>query len=196
MWEESPIGTWTLEVINDGRSLVELKAWHLVFLGTNEHPQPSLKKGNTQTVFQQPSASMANPNPMPTSNINQVDPNAALKSQVPSQPIQDVTQQKSSGPMNAKKEVIAISVSTGIVVSALLFIILILSRTWARKKLYRAAHRIVEDEEAFIPYAIPYDREIPITLSEVEGRIDSGSIHEGKMQFTQFIFLDIHCYKL
>ena len=34
MWEESPIGTWTLEVINDGRSLVELKQWSLVFLGT------------------------------------------------------------------------------------------------------------------------------------------------------------------
>ena len=80
MWEESPIGTWTLEVINDGRSLVELKAWHLVFLGTNEHPQPSLQKGKTQTVFQQPSASISNPKPMPTSNINKNDTKVDHKS--------------------------------------------------------------------------------------------------------------------
>jgi subtilisin-like proprotein convertase family protein len=34
MWEESPIGTWTLEVLNDGRSIVELKEWSIAFLVT------------------------------------------------------------------------------------------------------------------------------------------------------------------
>ena len=100
MWEESPIGTWTLEVINDGRSLVELKAWHLVFLGTNEHPQPNLHKSNPQTILQQPSLSITNPQSMPTSNINQINPNEALN-KAPSQPIQDVSQQKNPGPIDA-----------------------------------------------------------------------------------------------
>lgn len=40
MWEESPIGVWTLEVFNDGRSIVELKDWKLVFWGTETPPQP------------------------------------------------------------------------------------------------------------------------------------------------------------
>ena len=43
MWEESPIGTWTLEVINEGRRPIELKDWKLVFLGTETHPQPSIQ---------------------------------------------------------------------------------------------------------------------------------------------------------
>ena len=42
MWEESPIGTWTLEVTNDGRSIVELKEWSIAFLGTETAPQPML----------------------------------------------------------------------------------------------------------------------------------------------------------
>ena len=41
MWEESPIGTWTLEVLNDGRSIVELKEWSIAFLGTATPPQPN-----------------------------------------------------------------------------------------------------------------------------------------------------------
>ena len=41
MWEESPIGTWTLEVWNDGRSIVELKEWSIAFLGTETAPQPT-----------------------------------------------------------------------------------------------------------------------------------------------------------
>merc|ERR1712223_2217917 len=44
MWEESPIGDWTLEVINDGRSIVELKKWSLAFFGTKDHPQPNLRE--------------------------------------------------------------------------------------------------------------------------------------------------------
>ena len=42
MWEESPIGTWTLEVWNDGRSIVELKEWSIAFLGTETAPQPDI----------------------------------------------------------------------------------------------------------------------------------------------------------
>jgi hypothetical protein len=40
MWEESPIGVWTLEILNDGRSVVELKDWRLVLWGTEFAPQP------------------------------------------------------------------------------------------------------------------------------------------------------------
>lgn len=40
MWGESPTGEWTLEVHNDGRSVVELKEWTLSFLGTPIPPQP------------------------------------------------------------------------------------------------------------------------------------------------------------
>ena len=40
MWEESPIGVWTLQVINDGVSMVQLEEWSLSFLGTETHPQP------------------------------------------------------------------------------------------------------------------------------------------------------------
>lgn len=39
MWEESPVGVWTLEVVNDGKSVVELKDWRLSFLGTEPPPQ-------------------------------------------------------------------------------------------------------------------------------------------------------------
>ena len=42
MWGESPVGKWTLEIQNDGRSIAELKHWDLVFLGTSEKPNPSL----------------------------------------------------------------------------------------------------------------------------------------------------------
>jgi hypothetical protein len=42
MWEESPIGLWTLEVINDGRAMVELKSWSIAFFGSNTHPQPDM----------------------------------------------------------------------------------------------------------------------------------------------------------
>ena len=37
------MGDWMLEVINDGRTMVELKQWKLSFFGTKEHPQPNLK---------------------------------------------------------------------------------------------------------------------------------------------------------
>eukprot|EP00096_Caligus_rogercresseyi_P009027 TRINITY_DN2992_c0_g1_i2.p1 TRINITY_DN2992_c0_g1~~TRINITY_DN2992_c0_g1_i2.p1 ORF type:complete len:831 (-),score=194.74 TRINITY_DN2992_c0_g1_i2:755-3247(-) len=38
-WEESPFGTWTLEVSNDGRSMAQLRSWSLTLYGTAEHPQ-------------------------------------------------------------------------------------------------------------------------------------------------------------
>ncbi|CAB4067375.1 FURIN [Lepeophtheirus salmonis] len=41
-WEESPFGTWTLEVSNDGRSMVQLRRWSLTLYGTSGHPQQSL----------------------------------------------------------------------------------------------------------------------------------------------------------
>ena len=96
MWEESPIGTWTLEVINDGRSLVELKQWSLVFLGTDTHPQPSLQNVNNQPIVQKPSPSIQNPQSLSNPNINQVDPNSVVQPQVPSQPIADVTKTDST----------------------------------------------------------------------------------------------------
>ena len=39
MWEESPVGTWYLQVINNGPSDVWLKKWSLTLIGTNTHPQ-------------------------------------------------------------------------------------------------------------------------------------------------------------
>ena len=40
MWEESPVGDWTLEVVNDGRQRVDLKDWSISFYGTKDDPQP------------------------------------------------------------------------------------------------------------------------------------------------------------
>merc|ERR1712150_128397 len=92
MWEESPIGTWTLEIINDGKSLVELKHWSLVFLGTETHPQPALQNSPRSNTLQMPlkPASKQNTNSLPETNINQVKPDSALKKD-PSQPAADVT---------------------------------------------------------------------------------------------------------
>lgn len=39
MWEESPVGTWHLEVINHGMSDIHLKDWSLLLLGTQIRPQ-------------------------------------------------------------------------------------------------------------------------------------------------------------
>ena len=38
-WDENPVGTWTLEVQNDGRSVVELKKWSLSLHGITEQPK-------------------------------------------------------------------------------------------------------------------------------------------------------------
>ena len=107
MWEESPIGDWTLEVINDGRQRVDLKDWSVSFYGTKDHPQPEKLRENVNT-----NVPMVNVNPdntAPIGNSKEVDLN-----QVPNEPIQnsadvsqphhgaknlDVEQQQSS-PMN------------------------------------------------------------------------------------------------
>jgi len=39
-WGENPLGTWKLEVQNDGRYQVELHAWSLTFHGTSTDPSP------------------------------------------------------------------------------------------------------------------------------------------------------------
>lgn len=39
-WGENPIGTWELEVQNDGRYQVDLRAWAMTFHGTSTDPQP------------------------------------------------------------------------------------------------------------------------------------------------------------
>ena len=59
MWEESPIGDWTLEIINDGRTVVTLKKWYISFYGTKENPQPGL--GNPHQIA-----------PTPEMDLNQV----------------------------------------------------------------------------------------------------------------------------
>ena len=38
MWEESPLGIWTIEVINEGQSVINLTDWSLSLLGTEVHP--------------------------------------------------------------------------------------------------------------------------------------------------------------
>ena len=100
MWEESPIGTWTLEVINDGRSIVELKDWRLVFLGTETHPQPSLVNVNNQATAQQPSNLHPGQSPQHVlnTNVNQIDPNSVIPHNVPLQPTADVTKSKEANP--------------------------------------------------------------------------------------------------
>jgi len=41
-WGESPIGTWTIELQNDGRYRADLHEWSLTFHGTSTDPQPAL----------------------------------------------------------------------------------------------------------------------------------------------------------
>lgn len=77
MWEESPIGEWTLEVVNDGRTVVELKSWSMAFFGTKEHPQPNLKSVN-------PAASNVPLPPPHEIDLNQVNSD-------PQQQVADVT---------------------------------------------------------------------------------------------------------
>jgi hypothetical protein len=65
MWEESPIGTWTLEVFNDGRSIVELKEWSIAFLGTETPPQPTTISEKIDVPAKVTSAPPAPPPPPP-----------------------------------------------------------------------------------------------------------------------------------
>ena len=101
MWEESPIGTWTLEVNNDGNGVVELKDWRLVFLGTESHPQ-RLQQGADLGLPTSPGAPAKQnmpstaAGPSPSANMNQVVPKETSlppRPIVPSQPAADVTKQ-------------------------------------------------------------------------------------------------------
>jgi hypothetical protein len=70
MWEESPVGVWTLEVFNDGRAIVELKDWKLVFWGTETPPQPGTEVKYPPTV----GAEVQPPTPAISPNPQQVPP--------------------------------------------------------------------------------------------------------------------------
>lgn len=76
MWEESPIGKWTLEVQNDGRSIVELKAWSLAFLGTTEAPQPNLPDELTKGSESEPLVPAAGSVPGPAKSFSMPEQHA------------------------------------------------------------------------------------------------------------------------
>ena len=82
MWEESPIGDWTLEVLNDGRAVVELKQWSLAFFGTKDHPQPNIRSA---------------PRPAPKESEQEQELN-----QVPDVPIQKTADVTNMHNINAK----------------------------------------------------------------------------------------------
>jgi len=81
MWEESPIGDWTIEVVNDGRTSVELKNWSVAFYGTKNHPQKDLKSGLPESIDSSQKALPASAEPI---ELNQVP-------KVPEQQTADVT---------------------------------------------------------------------------------------------------------
>ncbi len=77
MWGESPVGKWTLEIQNDGRSIAELKHWGLVFLGTSEQPNPNLMPFETHSATEEQEKPKAKKPTVPTNNNllpNQADP--------------------------------------------------------------------------------------------------------------------------
>ena len=53
MWEESPYGTWYLQVINDGLSYVRLEDFSLSIIGTEVHPQTGLKSSTSKKPSKQ-----------------------------------------------------------------------------------------------------------------------------------------------
>lgn len=80
-WGENPIGTWELEVQNDGRYQVDLRAWAMSFLGTATNPQPA-----------EATPAPTKPTPKPTSppvvivkNPKPVNPSMKPKPAVPSE---------------------------------------------------------------------------------------------------------------
>ena len=83
MWEESPIGDWTLEVINDGRQRVDLKDWSISFYGTKDHPQPESLTENLNSAVPK-----VNVNPDNTAPINTKMSEEDLN-QVPNEPVQN-----------------------------------------------------------------------------------------------------------
>lgn len=89
MWGESPVGTWTLEVHNDGRSIVELKEWSLSFLGTTDEPQIAEPEPNSEV----PSPSAPSPSPVPSGPTSAVDGADGPTLAVPGSNLGDVSQQ-------------------------------------------------------------------------------------------------------
>jgi len=73
MWEESPYGTWYLQVINDGLSYVRLEDFSLSIIGTEVHPQTGLKSSNSKEPSKpaekpvQPAPAAVNNPPTPAS---------------------------------------------------------------------------------------------------------------------------------
>ena len=82
MWEESPIGTWTLEVLNDGRAVVELKQWSVAFFGTKDHPQPNIRSVPRDQTPKEPQGEV---------ELNQVPDIPAVIPNIPVQKTADVT---------------------------------------------------------------------------------------------------------
>ena len=99
MWEESPVGDWTLEVINDGRVSVELKNWSVAFYGTKTHPQPGSKSGSGSSLPISPGVAS---NEIDTIDIAEpIELNQVPK--VPEQQIADVTKLHRGKPLKEEE---------------------------------------------------------------------------------------------
>ena len=81
MWEESPVGDWTLEIKNDGRQRVDLTKWSISFYGTNEHPQPG------GAPNEEPRTNNNN-NPIVNNSPADIAPAKVDLNQVPEDPVQ------------------------------------------------------------------------------------------------------------
>ena len=88
MWGESPTGEWTLEVHNDGRSVVELKEWTLSFLGTPTPPQPDdvPPPGSAPAAPAAPAAPSPAPKAKDKSSKKELDSPIVPGVQIPEQP--------------------------------------------------------------------------------------------------------------
>jgi furin len=53
-WGENPIGTWTLELQNDGRYMANLHDWSLTLYGTRTDPEPAPQQIPQSPAIQQP----------------------------------------------------------------------------------------------------------------------------------------------
>jgi len=83
-WGENPVGSWQLEIQNDGHYQVELHAWSLTFHGTSTDPNPVTSAPPTQPPTPSPAPPARQPAPLPA----QQQPAAAVQqpAQQPSEP--------------------------------------------------------------------------------------------------------------
>eukprot|EP00088_Acartia_fossae_P058133 TRINITY_DN6795_c0_g1_i11.p1 TRINITY_DN6795_c0_g1~~TRINITY_DN6795_c0_g1_i11.p1 ORF type:complete len:903 (-),score=171.96 TRINITY_DN6795_c0_g1_i11:717-3425(-) len=58
-WGENPIGTWQIEVQNDGRYRAELHSWSLTFYGTSTDPEPRSAPPTPPPAVTQPQPKVA-----------------------------------------------------------------------------------------------------------------------------------------